>query len=470
MTRAYRAIAAPLIAALSLLVTACGAAMAMARQAGDPLPSWNDGPTKRAILEFVGRVTAEGGPDYVPPAERIATFDNDGTLWVEKPLPNEVFFILARVKEMAAKDPGLRDRQPFKAALTGDAAYFQKEGAKAVVELLGKAYGGMTQEDFAADARRFLTVAQHPTLKRPLTETRYRPMMEVLEYLREKGFQTWICSGGSVEFMRVFSQQTYGIPPQQVIGSTLQRRSEVLNGRRVVWRDAKMGVLNDKEVKPVSIDGQIGRRPLFVAGNVGGFGDVAMMEYSKGRPGPSFQLLINHDDAAREFAYAEKDNGSLSAAAKNGFTVVSIKNDWKEVFYPTGPMDAAAGTVLESTDWLLREVNGKPLPALVTGAQGAAVPALRFTADGRVTGYTTVNLLSGTYEADPAARTLKFGPLATTRRAGPPEAMATETAFQKALAATASYRLTGPTLELLDSSGGVVARLTATPAESGGAK
>ncbi len=315
---------------LALLLSVSFAPSASAQS--DPLPSWNDVQAKRAIIAFVKRVTKAGSPDFVPIAERIATLDNDGTLWVEKPLPNELYFVLSRVKELAAKDPALRERQPYKAALEGDAAYFHEVGARAVVELLVATHSEMTQEQFAALARQFLRTERHPKLNRPYTATTYQPMIELLAYLRANGFQTWICSGGTVDFMRVFAAQVYGIPPERTIGSVIKRESRMLDGRRVIWELPALDSINDKDVKPVNIDRQIGLRPIFVGGNVGNAGDIAMMEYSKGRTGPSFQLLINHDDEAREFAYAEKDNFSLDAAKKNGFTVANIERDWKTVF------------------------------------------------------------------------------------------------------------------------------------------
>jgi hypothetical protein len=298
----------------------------------DPLPSWNDGAAKRGIIDFVTRVTREGGPNFVPVADRIATLDNDGTLLVEKPLPMEVYFLFARVRELAAKDPSLRERQPFKAALEGDAAYFHKGGKKAVLELFVATETGMDQDEFAADARRFIEKWRHPKLDRPFTDVAYRPMIELLVYLRRSGFQTWICSGGTIDFLRVFAPQIYGIPVDRIIGTELKLESRMVNDRLVVWRLPGIEAINDKDGKPVGIDRQIGKRPIFVAGNVGNYGDIAMMQYSKGRRGPSFQLLINHDDAAREFAYGEKDNASLDAAKKYGFIVVNIKSDWKTVF------------------------------------------------------------------------------------------------------------------------------------------
>lgn len=313
---------------------------AAAQGAADPLPSWNDGPAKSAIVDFVRRVTTAGGPDFVPVEERIATFDNDGTLWAEKPLPTEVYFVLARVREMAERDPSLRGRQPFKAALEGDAAYFHEAGAPAVARLLAATHGGVTQEEFAAEAERFLAGGRHPVLGRPYAAAVYQPMLELLAYLRANGFQTWICSGGTLDFIRAFAPRVYGVPRERTIGSEMKRESRRVDGRLVVYRLGEAEHLNDKEGKPVGIDEHVGRRPVFAAGNVLSGGDVAMLEYSKGRRGPSFQLLVNHDDAAREFAYAEKDGASLRAAAAHGFTVVSMKNDWRRVF-PPAPASAA---------------------------------------------------------------------------------------------------------------------------------
>ncbi|MBO0727300.1 MAG: haloacid dehalogenase-like hydrolase [Blastocatellia bacterium] len=307
---------------------------------GDPLPSWNEGAAKRGIIDFVTRVSREGGPDFTPAADRVATFDNDGTLWVEKPLPAEVYFILARVRELAAKDPSLKERQPFKAALEGDAAYFHEAGKKAVLELLTATVAGLDQERFAGEARRFLEKWRRQKLDRPFTEIAYQPMIELLAYLRQNGFRTWISSGGTIDFLRAFAPQIYGIPIDQIIGTELKRESRMVGGRLVVWRLPEIETINDKDGKPVGIDRHIGARPIFVAGNVGNYGDIAMMQYSKGRSGASLQLLINHDDAAREFAYGEKDNASLNAAKKYGFTVVNIKSDWKAVF--VSPQAAAA--------------------------------------------------------------------------------------------------------------------------------
>ncbi len=330
-------------AVLALLLALSWSAPGATQAPGaDPLPSWNDGPAKRAVVAFVQRATTPGGPDFVPVEERVATFDNDGTLWAEKPLPVEVYFVLSRLRELAEGDPSLRSTQPFRAALEGDAAYFHEAGAEAVAKLLLKTHSGTTQEEFAAEARRFLAEARHPDLDRPIAGVVYQPMLELLAYLRASGFRTWICSGGTLDFVRVFAPEAYGVPPEQTIGSELKREPRVAGGRLVLVRQPQVEHLNDKEGKPVGIDRHIGRRPAFVAGNVLSGGDIAMMRYSKGRSGPSFQLLVNHDDPAREFAYAERDSASLRAARQFGFTVVSIRRDWRQVF-PDPPGRTAAG-------------------------------------------------------------------------------------------------------------------------------
>lgn len=321
-----------LVAACALSVIRIAEPVSSQPIGADPLPSWHEGPVKQAIIDFITDVTREGSPHFVPVAERIATFDNDGTLWAEMPLPNEVYFLLARLRELADQDPSLRERQPFKAALEGDAAYFHEAPEETAVELVLTTYSGMSQEQFADEAHQFFRTGRHPVLNRPFTATVYQPMLELLAYLRANGFETWLCSGGTVDFMRVFAPQTYGIPPEQVIGSVLKRDFRLQDGRWMIWRLPALVSFNDTVEKPVNIDGQVGQRPVFVAGNVRSGGDIAQMEYSKGRPGPSFQLLINHDDAEREFAYQEPDNASLNAAAQYGFTVVNIKREWKTVF------------------------------------------------------------------------------------------------------------------------------------------
>jgi phosphoglycolate phosphatase-like HAD superfamily hydrolase len=305
-------------------------AAATSRAAMDPLPSWNDGAVKRGIIDFVARVT-KGSPDFVTPEDRIAVFDNDGTLWQEKPLA-EAAFTLARLTRMAATDPGLREKQPFKAALERDWDGLQEQGERAALELLTATHTGMTDDAYKAEVREFLGTARHPRFDAPYASLTYTPMLELLRYLRANGFTTYISSGGDVDFMRTFAATAYGIPPQQVIGSRFAKKLVTADGKTALLREPKLETFNDKEQKPPSIDRQIGKRPIFAAGNVRSGGDVAMLRYTRDRPGPTFALVINHDDAAREFSYAENDGATLTAANAGDFLVVSMQRDWKTIF------------------------------------------------------------------------------------------------------------------------------------------
>lgn len=298
----------------------------------DPLPSWNNGEVKQSIIEFVTRVTTADSPGFVSTADRIATFDNDGTLWAEQPVVQGMF-VLEKLQAMAAADPSLTQQQPFQAALEGDVEYFKQAGEAAIMELLTATHTNMTQEQFQQEVQRFFATGIHPTLNVPYTKVTYKPMIELLEYLRTNEFQTWICSGGGIDFMRVVSQSLYGIPPEQVIGSSGKEEFIERDGKYVIWRLPEILRINDHAGKPIGIDLHIGKRPVFAAGNERTGGDIAMLTYSQGRSGASFQLLINHDDAQREFAYQEPNNASLNAAEANGWQVVSIKNDWKTVFF-----------------------------------------------------------------------------------------------------------------------------------------
>lgn len=299
---------------------------------GDPLPSWNDGEVKQSIVEFVARVTTENSLDFVPVADRIATFDNDGTLWAEQPVVQGMF-VLGKLQAMAAADPSLTQRQPFQAALEGDVEYFKQAGEAAIMELLTATHSNMTQEQFQQEVQQFFATGIHPTLNLPYTKVTYKPMVELLEYLRANQFQTWICSGGGIDFMRVFSELLYGIPPEQVIGSSGKEEFIQQDGKFVIWRLPEILRINDQAGKPIGIDLHIGKRPVFAAGNERTGGDIAMLTYAQGRPGASFQLLINHDDAQREFAYQEANNASLNAAQANGWHIVSMQKDWKTIFF-----------------------------------------------------------------------------------------------------------------------------------------
>jgi hypothetical protein len=300
-------------------------------QASDPLPSWKDGKLKTEIVRFVARVTTKGSMDFVPAEQRLATFDQDGTLWSEQPVVQGMF-LMYKLELMAAKDPSIRTRQPFKAAFEHDSKYLHDAGMPAILELFAATHAGMRQETFEMEVEEFFAKSKYPKLDVPIGQVVYQPMIELLDFLRANNFKTYICSGGGIDFMRVLSDRLYGIPPEQVIGSSMKKELQLVDGKWVLLRTGELDSFNDKEVKPVNIDIHLGTRPLLAMGNVRSSGDIGMLRYSQGRKGPSLQLLVNHDDEKREFAYAEDDNASLSAAKANGWLVVSIKNDWKQVF------------------------------------------------------------------------------------------------------------------------------------------
>jgi len=306
---------------------------------GTPLPSWNDGPAKAAIVAFVARVTKPGGPGFVPAPARIATFDNDGTLWCEQPLQTQVFFALDRLKGLAAKDPTIKDRQPYKAFLELDLKTLQELGKKAVFEVAFATHAGGTEDEFDRAARAWLASARHPKLGRLFTQCVYQPQLELLDYLRANGFKTFIVSGGGIDLMRAFAEDVYGIPPEQVIGSSVKSRFEVRDGRGVLVKLAELGSFDDREAKTENIQLHIGRRPILAFGNSDG--DLAMLRYVKSGEGPSLALLLHHDDAEREFAY-DRDFAlsplaeALDRAAEYDITVASMMRDWNAVFSAPG--------------------------------------------------------------------------------------------------------------------------------------
>lgn len=303
--------------------------------AGKSLSFWNDGAAKSAILDFVARITREGGPDYVRPAERIATFDNDGTLWCEQPVQVQFFFGRERLKQLAVRDPAMADRQPFKAFLEHDIKAIHALGKKGFFEVGATAHAGMTEEEFDRYAREWLASARHPTLDRLFTELTYRPQRELLAYLRANGFKTFIVSGGGIDLIRAFAEETYGIPRDQVVGSSVRTAFEIRDGRGVLAKLPEIDSFDDREIKPHNIGLHIGRRPLLAFGNSDG--DLAMLRYTATGDGPRLALLIHHDDAGREFAYDREFRLSplaeaLDRAGEYGITVVSMKRDWREVF------------------------------------------------------------------------------------------------------------------------------------------
>ena len=301
----------------------------------DPLPSWNDTPTKQAITAFVAKVTAAGSPDLVPPAERVAVFDNDGTLWCEQPMYTQVVFALDRVKAEAARHPEWRDKQPFKAVLEGDHKALVAAGEKGLVEVIAATNTGMTLAEFEKSVTDWLAVARHPRFDRPYTECVYQPMLEVLAYLRANGFKTFIVSGGTADFMRPWAEKVYGIPPEQVVGTTFKSKYEVRDGKPVIVIEPHIDLIDDKAGKPVGIARLIGRRPVMAFGNSDG--DFEMLEYTTAAPGPRFGLFVHHTDAEREYAYDRESAvgrlaRGLDAAPKRGWVVADMKADWKTVF------------------------------------------------------------------------------------------------------------------------------------------
>jgi hypothetical protein len=326
-----RTIVAITLAAALFVVPAAPQALAQ------DLASWNDGPAKAAILDFVTRVTTEGGPDFVPVPERIATFDNDGTLWSEQPLYFQFIFTLDRVKALAPQHPEWQTEEPFRSALANDAKGVLAGGEAGLAKLMGATHAGMTTEEFSAIVKDWLATARHPKLKRPYTELVYQPMIELLAYLRANGFKTYIVSGGGMEFMRVFSERVYGVPPEQVIGSSGKLKFEMRDGVPVLMRLPVIDFVDDKQGKPVGIQKFIGRRPIAAFGNSDG--DLQMLQWTTAGDGPRFALIVHHTDADREWAYDRKSgigrlDKALDEAKARGWTVVSMKDDWKTIYPP----------------------------------------------------------------------------------------------------------------------------------------
>jgi phosphoglycolate phosphatase-like HAD superfamily hydrolase len=302
---------------------------------GDPLPSWNNGAVKQRIIGFVDKVTSDGGADFVPPAERIAVFDNDGTLWAEQPVYFQVQFALDRVKALAPKHPEWKQKQSFKALLEGDKNIFAAGGERALMEVLAVSHSGMTTEEFEGTVKEWLVTARHPRFHRPYHEVVYQPMIELLAYLRTNGFKTFIVSGGGVEFMRAWVEQVYGIPPEQVVGSMGKQQFELQNGKPVLRKLPGVDFVDDKAGKPVGIQKFIGRRPICAFGNSDG--DLQMLQWTAAGSGLRFMGLVHHTDAEREWAYDRaskvgKLDKALDEAGANNWTVVDMKRDWKQVF------------------------------------------------------------------------------------------------------------------------------------------
>ena len=328
--------------ALPLVFTAVLAASVgaqFARAAEDPLPSWNDGEHKRAIIQFVEKVTNEGGPDYVAPELRIATFDNDGTLWCEKPMYFQELFAFDRIKELASEHPEWKDKEPYKFVIDGDLKALANQGEKSLLEIISSTHAGMTVEEFHKIVREWMHSARHPRFHRPYDQCIYQPMVELLEYLRANEFKTFIVSGGGVEFMRPWVEKAYGIPPQQVVGSSGVVKYEWSDGKPALLKEPKVNFIDDGPGKPVGINQYIGRHPILAFGNSDG--DLEMLQWTtKGPdsgPKPRIGLIVHPTDAVREYAYDPHSSvgrldKALDAAPKQGWVVVSMKDDWKTIF------------------------------------------------------------------------------------------------------------------------------------------
>ena len=309
-------------------------------QTHDSLPSWNDGKTKQSIIQFVTKVTKKGSPDFVPPAERVATFDNDGTLWAEQPMYFQLIFALHRVGVLAPQYPEWKNKEPFASLLKGDVKGALAGGEPAIAQIVMATHAGMTSEEFEKIVKDWISTARHPTTKRSYTEMVYQPMLELLAYLRTNGFKTFIVSGGGVEFMRPWTDTVYGIPPEQVVGSSIKTTFEMRDGKPVLVRLRELNFIDDKEGKPIGIKSHFGRRPIAAFGNSDG--DLQMLQWTTAGQGPRFALYVHHTDAEREWAYDRNssigrlDKGLGEAQAK-GWTVVDMKRDWKVIYPPVKP-------------------------------------------------------------------------------------------------------------------------------------
>jgi phosphoserine phosphatase len=358
-------------------------AFATVARAADPLPSWNDGASKKAIVAFVEKVTTPGSPGFVPVPERIATFDNDGTLWCEQPMPVQLYFALDRVKALAPQHPEWKDKEPFASLLKGDVKTALAGGDRAVVELMMATHAGMTAAEFEQIVKDWIATANHPTTGKLYTDMVYQPMLELLVYLRANGFKNFIVSGGGIEFMRAWTERVYGIPPEQVVGSSVKTKFEMRDGKPVIVRLPELNFNDDKADKPVGIHQHIGRRPIAAFGN--SVGDQQMLEYTQGGSGARLMLLVLHDDAAREFPYGparglpDVSLGAFTPAldehAKNdGWTVVSMKDDWKQVF-PGQSTVTAIDILLKPDATMLRHAEANNSRLVKVYAKGFALDA-----------------------------------------------------------------------------------------------
>ncbi len=353
-------------------------------QAADPLPSWNDGPAKQSIIAFVEKVTKLGSPEFVPVPERIATFDNDGTLWCEQPVPVQLYFALDRVKALASQHPEWTTKEPFASLLKGDLQTALAGGDHALLEVIMATHAGMTTAEFEQIVKDWIATAKHPKTGQLFTDMAYQPMLEVLSYLRANGFKNFIVSGGGIEFMRPWAGRVYGIPPEQVVGSSIKAKFEMRDGKPALVRLPELNFNDDQGDKPVGINQHIGRRPIASFGN--SRGDKEMLEYTQGGSGVRFELLVLHDDAAREYAYGpamglpDTKLGAFTQALyeqakKEGWTVASMKNDWSQIFpFEQSPV-TAIDILLEPNATMLQHAEAVNANHLKIFPQGFALDA-----------------------------------------------------------------------------------------------
>ena len=369
---------------IAIALLAAVAFTATIARAQDPLPSWNDGKAKQSIIDFVTKVTTPGSPDFVPVPERIATFDNDGTLWCEQPLPVQLYFALDRVKALAPSHPEWKTQEPFTSILKGDLKGAMAGGDHALLELIMVTHTGNTTEEFEKIVKDWIATAKHPKTGRLFTDMTYQPMLEVLAYLRANGFKNFIVSGGGIESMRPWTEQVYGIPPEQVVGSSVKTKFEMRDGKAVLVRLPELNFNDDKADKPVGINQHIGRRPIMAFGN--SRGDQEMLEYTEAGSGARFELLVLHDDAAREYAYGPAQGlpdvklGAFTQAVydeaqKSGWTVVSMKNDWKQVFPAAQSEITAIDILLEPDATMLQHCDANNARLLGVFPNGFALDA-----------------------------------------------------------------------------------------------
>lgn len=320
-----------------LLITFTMLASAPVVAQDNPLPSWNEGPAKTAIIDFVERVTNQNGQDWVAPEDRVATFDNDGTLWSEQPIYFQGMFVFDRIKAMAPQHPEWREEQPFKAALEGDFQTLAAGGMASLNKLLMTTHAGMTTDEFAVIVTDWLKTARHPRFQQPYNELTFQPMVELIGYLQQSGFRTYIVSGGGVEFMRTWAEDAYGVPPERVIGSTIKLKYDLDNDKPVLRRLSEIEFIDDGPGKPVAIGRLIGKRPIFAAGNSDG--DLQMLQWTTLASGPRFGLIVHHTDGEREWEYDRQSmvgklDKALDEAPRRGWTIVDMKKDWATIYSP----------------------------------------------------------------------------------------------------------------------------------------